>query len=348
VQFHHHITLNGAYTLGARVCWSPDERFIAVFDPGARYGIDPGSPLLRVIAVETGALQATHTGHHRYVEAAAWNPTRTTIASGGLDQNLHVWRAGTGELLHEQAISFWHSHWITALAWHPDGSLVASGDYGGRWCIHDISSRPFSLYWEEIRLTRKPVSALAFSPDGKLLAVASGRSGEAAVSLYDVAKRCHVFGWYMDEATTAMYWNPDCKTLLALGPYQSILCQVNYPETFPLGATRSRHAPTVPWSEASALWTRGGEHLYVTTDKGELKHYAYEEVHDIDDIDSSTRNWQEGLQSLRERERIPFREQWESTIGAPTSVITPAFSPSGWLVACVEHGAIHLWKLLPS
>lgn len=57
-----------------------------------------------------------------YIEALAWSPAGTWVASGGMDGAVRVWDALAGE-----------THWcrgqaesVQVLAWSPDGTRLAS------------------------------------------------------------------------------------------------------------------------------------------------------------------------------------------------------------------------------
>ena len=70
----------------------------------------------------------TYQGHSNTVNAVAWSPDGSRIASGGLDKTVQVWQANT----EEQILTYRsHSGWVQVVAWSPDGSSTASGSDDG-------------------------------------------------------------------------------------------------------------------------------------------------------------------------------------------------------------------------
>ncbi len=70
----------------------------------------------------------TYAVHVDEVEAVAWSPDGTRIASGGsfADQTVRVWEATTGE-----TVFTYRGHWsgVAAVAWSPQGQYLASASY---------------------------------------------------------------------------------------------------------------------------------------------------------------------------------------------------------------------------
>ncbi len=78
-------------------------------------------------------------------------------------------------------------HAVVSLALSPDGKTMAWGDAGGRVVLYDL---PTGTACEPLQTDARDVYALAFSPNGKVLA-SSGRfeGGQYTVTLWDVAAR---------------------------------------------------------------------------------------------------------------------------------------------------------------
>jgi WD40 repeat protein len=126
-------------------------------------------------------------GHAHAVLTLSFAPDGKTLASGGADTTLRLWDVATGE---EQGVLRAHPHFILALAYAPDGRALASADRGGTVVLWDVATRA-----ERARLATsgergtatgavKELTAVVFSPDSQMLAVAVDR----AVQLWDVAE----------------------------------------------------------------------------------------------------------------------------------------------------------------
>ncbi|MGH9531072.1 MAG: WD40 repeat domain-containing protein, partial [Terriglobales bacterium] len=112
----------------------------------------------------TGNLLRTVTAHGGLVKTLAFSRDGRFFATGGDDKSIKVWDAAKGYLL--QKIPDAHSGSVVALAFSPDGSLLAS--VGGQDLkIFDTSSWA-PLRTIHVRMT----FTLAFSPDGALVATA--------------------------------------------------------------------------------------------------------------------------------------------------------------------------------
>lgn len=140
--------------------------------------------------------------------ALAVSPDRRWAASGNQDATLHVWRIGKrGE---ELAMSGYPTK-ITTLAFSPDSKLLASGG-GPDVTVWDFTGRgPRGTTPRILAAHDEPVSAIAWSPDGTLLAAAA-RDG--LVALW--RPRSAVPGTPLDpvdlirrpEPATALCWDP--------------------------------------------------------------------------------------------------------------------------------------------
>ncbi|MFB4315171.1 WD40 repeat domain-containing serine/threonine protein kinase [Actinomadura sp. 21ATH] len=118
-------------------------------------------------------------GHTVQITKAAMSPDGRTFATGSGDMTVRLWdlqrRAPLGELVHAS------DHAPQGIAFSRDGRLLATVGNDQTARLWDVAARkevgrPFSVGRS---------AAVAFSPDGKVLAV----GGDEKVSLYDVAGR---------------------------------------------------------------------------------------------------------------------------------------------------------------
>jgi WD40 repeat protein len=147
-------------------------------------------------------------GHAGPVRCLAGSADGRRLVSGGQDQVVRVWDAGTGrELLTLRG----HGQPVQGVAFSPDGRWIASASgQAGAVVPSEIK------LWDAHRgaeLWTVPdtwgVEGVAFSPDGKRLAAATGQ----AVVVWDTASRKELFRW--PPGAHAVAFSPDGKHLAA-------------------------------------------------------------------------------------------------------------------------------------
>jgi WD40 repeat protein len=198
-----------------------DEVLMSVKDPGKGVlAFNPAGDTLgcggkdgriRVWRVSDANLLRTYDAHKRRVTRIAFSPDGKLLASGGADAIVRVCSVSAGELLqafHEQTGR------VMSLAFSGDGEMLASGDEGGTvnlWRTWDWKSLHKAWYGN-------PILDVAFSPDGKLLAIRSTSDSvpTASLRLWRVsdAKQLQTL---VHELTTAtgIDFSPDGKLLAA-------------------------------------------------------------------------------------------------------------------------------------
>lgn len=172
---------------------------------------------LRLWDASTGKPRKVFGKHTSSVNTVAFSPGGETIASAsrGLIYlwntrgYLHrLWYARTGEHV-EYSVD--HIDYVRTVVFSPDGKLIASGGYDSRLRLWDANTG------HHIATLRGGGSAVAFSPDGELLANAYGGDGIiGTIGLWDVhtGELRHVFRGHHNPLT-CLAFSPNGKTLVS-------------------------------------------------------------------------------------------------------------------------------------
>jgi WD40 repeat protein/energy-coupling factor transporter ATP-binding protein EcfA2 len=173
------------------------------------------------------------TGHDDSVTMLAFSPNGNIMASSG-GSKIILWNAGTGQMLGEIAPRYPRGETLapTAIAFSPDGKTLVSSGCGKMGQKLTSAQTPTDVclkgqihFWDVA--TRQPlgepltahddqIMSVAFSPDGKTLASASGQS-DGKIKLWDVATRQPVgrdFTGYVTDMKKVIF-SPDGKTLVS-------------------------------------------------------------------------------------------------------------------------------------
>ncbi len=161
-------------------------------------------------------------GHLSSINGLAFSPDGTILATGGDDKVIRLWDVRTREPIGQPLIG--HTGAVSPVVFSPDGRMLAScGNEDGAVRLWDVQTRqpigpPLVLQAAGRSGVAIGVSAVAFSPDGQILA--TGR-WDGTVVLWDVADAASVsFGRPIGRPLsghTARVWlvafSPDGRTL---------------------------------------------------------------------------------------------------------------------------------------
>jgi WD40 repeat protein/serine/threonine protein kinase len=150
---------------------SPDGQRIAVAGFGSLNILDVASKKL----VTAWSISVHHGVNHQ-----AFSPDGRCLATASWDGTVRVWEIKSGKLLH----TFRHGDRVACVAFHPNGRQLASGSCDNTAKVWDLDT---DREVDTLRGHIGYVMALAYSPDGKLLATASGHRYAGEVQLWETA-----------------------------------------------------------------------------------------------------------------------------------------------------------------
>jgi WD40 repeat protein/serine/threonine protein kinase len=164
------VRLPAAFPPNFTVALSPDGMHLAAANIGT----------VQVLEVKSGKTVATLPGVLHMAHQLAFSADGRRLAAAYWDGTVKVWDIPSGKTLH----TFRHGDRATAVAFHPSGRQLASGSCDNTAKIWDLDS---SQEVETLRGHIGYVMWVAYSPDGRILATASGNRYRGEVQPLDTA-----------------------------------------------------------------------------------------------------------------------------------------------------------------
>ncbi len=194
------------------------------------------------------------TGHLAPVNAVAWSPDGTLIASGSDDTFVQVFEASTGK---RRAIYTGHTKEVAAVAWSPNGRLIASAGQDGTVQIWDITGRKILTYTGH----SNRVNSVAWSTDG--LFMVSG-SEDRTVQVWNSRTGIRVFNFVGHTAgVLCVGWQPN-NSSVASGSWDGTLrdwATVQHGDHFAAGKQIFNYGGHIPGEVLGLTWAPNGNFI---------------------------------------------------------------------------------------
>jgi WD40 repeat protein len=153
--------------------------------------------------------------HRKWIRRVRAAPDGRVIASVADDMVCRLWDGASGKLLrelqgHQEKTPHHFPSMLYACAFSPDGRLVATGDKVGHVVVWEVATgkslatleAPVMYTWDPVQRRHSigGIRSLAFSPDGKLLAV-GGMGKVGNIDHLEGKARVEVFDWEKGQRT---------------------------------------------------------------------------------------------------------------------------------------------------
>ena len=192
---------------------------------------------------EAGKIVRTVDAHAKWIRKVIASPDGKIVASIADDMVCKLWDATSDKMIrelkgHQEKTPQGFGSMLYAVAFSNDGKLLATGDKVGHVVIWDVESgkqvgaceAPIMYTWDQVQRLHSigGVRSLAFSPDGKQLAVGgTGKIGN--IDHLEAKARIEVFDWKASKQiaefpgdkhqgiVNRLAWSPDGSWILGAG-----------------------------------------------------------------------------------------------------------------------------------
>lgn len=197
-------SLRSALGLLFAVAWSPDGRTIATGDYKGK---------VRLWAAQDGKVLKVLEAHEKSSRALLFSPDGKYLVTAGDDARVRIWDLPSGTLLRTLE---GHPYKVSCLALAPDGTTLVGGGRADRLTVWNPSTGALLRTIKAV----DGIGAVAYSPDGRTLAVGSGR----LIYFRDAATDSVVFTPQTGHTGTirCLAFSPDGKTLASGGEDRSV------------------------------------------------------------------------------------------------------------------------------
>jgi WD40 repeat protein len=157
------------------------------FSPGGEYVAAVGpAGTAKVWNAANGQLVSSFEGHQGTVNSVAFHPSANYLASGDSDKEVKLWApdSPTGRPIHPPLIG--HTAYVDSLAFSRDGKYLATASWN-EVIVWDVTSLDDIKRVKEFGRLAGRIWRVAFSPDGRRLAAASGYKGKGEIKIWDSA-----------------------------------------------------------------------------------------------------------------------------------------------------------------
>ncbi|HEX3151467.1 MAG TPA: hypothetical protein VHR66_25540 [Gemmataceae bacterium] len=185
----------------------------------------------------------SETAHAKWIRRVVASPDGKVVASVADDMACRLWDAATGKQLHElrghgEKTPNGFGSMLYAATFSPDGKHIATADKVAKIKVWEVTSgkpvaemeAPIMYTWDQVQRLHSigGIRSLAFSPDGKTLAVGgTGKIGnidhleaKARIELFDWSTQKRQIEYVSDKSqglVNALRFTPDGSFLLAAG-----------------------------------------------------------------------------------------------------------------------------------